>query len=45
MGYAAWQNNKRVKITGPRNRMMAGLAPFPPRTTLLRMVRNIQSPV
>jgi short-subunit dehydrogenase len=45
MGYSAWQNNKRVKITGLRNRITATLAPFLPRTTLLGIVRNIQSPV
>lgn len=45
MGYKAWQNNKRVKITGLRNRIMATLAPFLPRTTLPGIVRNIQSPV
>jgi len=44
-GYNAWQNNKRVMITGFRNRMTARLAPFLPRTTLLRIVRNIQSPI
>ena len=44
MGYSAWQNNKRVKITGLRNRITATLAPFLPRTTLLRIVRTIQSP-
>ena len=44
MGYNAWQYNKRVKITGLRNRLTATLAPFLPRTTLLRIVRNIQSP-
>ena len=45
MGYDAWQNNKRVKITGLRNRVTAALVPFLPRATLLGIVRNIQSPV
>jgi len=45
MGYAAWQNNKRVKVTGLRNRVMATLAAFLPRVTLLGMVRNMQSPI
>jgi short-subunit dehydrogenase len=45
MGYNAWQANKRVMITGFRNRLTARLAPFLPRTTLLRIVRNIQSPI
>jgi short-subunit dehydrogenase len=44
-GYQAWQANKRVMITGGRNRMLARIAPFMPRGSLLRMVRNIQSPV
>ena len=45
LGYNAWQSNKRVMITGFRNRLTARLAPFLPRTTLLRIVRNIQSPI
>ena len=45
MGYNAWRANKRVMITGFRNRLTARLAPFLPRTTLLRIVRNIQSPI
>ncbi|MEQ1754754.1 MAG: SDR family oxidoreductase [Micropepsaceae bacterium] len=44
-GYNAWQANKRVMITGFRNRMIAALGPFLPRKMLLRMVRNMQSPV
>jgi short-subunit dehydrogenase len=43
-GYRGFVNNKRVVITGARNAVMARLAPFVPRATLLRMVRNIQSP-
>jgi uncharacterized protein len=43
-GYNGWRANKRVVITGFRNRMLARVAPFVPRTTLLRMVRNLQSP-
>ena len=45
MGYDAWQDNKRVEVTGLRNRMMASLVPFMPRATLLRAVRNLQSPI
>jgi uncharacterized protein len=45
MGYEAWQANKRVEVTGLRNRVMASLVRFLPRTTLLRAVRNLQSPL
>jgi short-subunit dehydrogenase len=45
MGYDAWQNNTRVVVTGLRNRVIASLVPFLPRTTLLRIVRNLQSPI
>ena len=45
IGYQAWQNNKRVIVTGSRNRLMATLVPFLPRTTTLRAVRNLQSPI
>ncbi|MCE9522659.1 MAG: SDR family oxidoreductase [Alphaproteobacteria bacterium] len=44
-GYNAWKANKRVMITGLRNRMTARLVPFLPRATLLKIVRNIQSPL
>src|SRR3954452_3314420 len=45
MGYEAWQSKKRVAITGMRNRVTASLVPYLPRTTLLRIVRNLQSPI
>jgi short-subunit dehydrogenase len=45
LGYDAWQDNQRVEITGMRNRITASLVPFLPRTTLLRIVRNLQSPI
>jgi uncharacterized protein len=45
MGYEGWQANRRVIVTGTRNRVMASLVPFMPRTTLLRLVRNLQSPL
>jgi short-subunit dehydrogenase len=44
MGYRAFQNNKRVMITGGRNKLLARLAPFLPRTMLLSTVHNLQSP-
>jgi uncharacterized protein len=45
MGYDAWQNNRRVEVTGLRNRLTASLVPFLPRPLLLRLVRNLQSPI
>jgi uncharacterized protein len=45
MGYDAWQANKRVEVTGLRNRLTASLVAYLPRTTLLRLVRNLQSPI
>jgi short-subunit dehydrogenase len=45
MGYRGWQRNRRVVITGARNRMLARLVPFLPRKTLLGIVHNMQSPV
>jgi short-subunit dehydrogenase len=44
MGYRAFRNNKRVMITGGRNKLLARLAPFLPRTMLLSTVHNLQSP-
>jgi uncharacterized protein len=44
MGYEAWRRNQRVKVTGGRNAFQAGLVKYIPRETLLKMVRNIQSP-
>ncbi len=44
MGYEAWKRNQRVKVTGGRNAFQAGLVKHIPRETLLKMVRNIQSP-
>src|SRR4051794_21364479 len=45
MGYDAWQANRRVMVTGTRNRVMASLVSFLPRTAVLRLVRNLQSPL
>src|SRR6185503_17660704 len=44
-GYRAWKDNKRVEITGLRNRVMAAAGQFLPRTTVLGIVRNLQSPI
>jgi len=43
-GYAGLRNNKRVVITGKGNQRTARMVPFLPRTMVLKMVRNIQSP-
>jgi len=45
LGYEAWRANRRVIVTGTRNRVMASLVAFMPRTTVLRLVRNLQSPL
>jgi short-subunit dehydrogenase len=44
MGYRGFQTNRRVVITGARNRVLARLAPWLPRTAVLSMVNNLQSP-
>ncbi len=44
-GYRGWQANKRVVVTGARNRVFAELAQILPRSVVLRMVRYIQTPV
>ena len=43
-GYRGFQRNTRVVITGLRNRFLARMTPFLPRTTLLGIVHNMQSP-
>jgi short-subunit dehydrogenase len=43
-GYRGWRKNKRVVITGTRNKMLARLTPFLPRKTLLGIVHTMQSP-
>lgn len=43
-GYRGWRRKKRVVITGARNRVGAELAQILPRSVILRLVRNIQSP-
>jgi uncharacterized protein len=43
-GYAGFRQNQRVVITGKGNQRNARLVPFLPRTTVLKMVHNMQSP-
>jgi short-subunit dehydrogenase len=45
LGYRAWKANKRVAITGLRNRVLAAAIPFVPRAAVLSVVRNLQSPL
>jgi short-subunit dehydrogenase len=45
LGYRAWKDDKRVEVTGLRNRVMAAVIPFLPRKALLGVVRNLQSPL
>jgi len=45
LGYVAWKDDKRVEITGVRNRVMASLIPFMPRKAVLGIVNNLQSPL
>jgi uncharacterized protein len=44
-GYAAFQANQRVLITGARNRLLARLVPYLPRRTVLDIAHRIQSPL
>jgi uncharacterized protein len=43
-GYRGWQANRRVVITGSRNRLLAELVQVLPRRMVLRVVRYIQTP-
>jgi short-subunit dehydrogenase len=43
-GYRAFQNDERVVVTGARNKLVAQLVPLLPRRTVLRAVRQLQSP-
>jgi short-subunit dehydrogenase len=45
LGYRAWKANKRVEVTGLRNRVLAAAVPFMPRAALLGAVRTLQSPL
>jgi len=44
IGYRAFHKNRRVVITGARNKVLAGIAQTLPKSTVLRMVKNMQSP-
>ncbi|MBI3676460.1 MAG: SDR family oxidoreductase [Proteobacteria bacterium] len=44
-GYRAFQKNQRVLITGFRNRALARLVPYLPRTTILNIAHRLQSPI
>jgi short-subunit dehydrogenase len=43
-GYRGWQRNRRVVVTGARNKLLAQVAQVLPRRAVLRMVRELQSP-
>jgi len=43
LGYRAFQANKRVKVTGAANAIMAGSVGFVPRTIVLRTARQLLS--
>lgn len=43
-GYEGWKRNQRIVVTGMSNKLIAGVGKFIPRKTLLKMVRNLQSP-
>ena len=44
MGYQAWQQNRRVIVTGARNAIGAALMPFLPRRAVLSIIARMQSP-
>jgi short-subunit dehydrogenase len=44
LAYRGFKANKRVVVTGFRNKLLAGFAPFLPRRRLLALVYNLQSP-
>jgi short-subunit dehydrogenase len=44
-GYRAFQENRRVLITGMRNRMLARMVPYLPRRAVLDIAHRIQSPL
>jgi short-subunit dehydrogenase len=43
-GYRGWKRNKRVVVTGARNKMLAAMTRFIPKKTLLGIVHTMQSP-
>jgi hypothetical protein len=45
LGYRGWKANKRVEVTGLRNRVLAAAIPFVPRKTALGILRGLQSPL
>jgi short-subunit dehydrogenase len=45
LGFKAFKENKRVEVTGLRNWIVASAVPFLPRTAVLSVVRNLQSPL
>jgi uncharacterized protein len=45
LGFRAWKANKRVEITGLRNRVVARAVAFLPRKAVLGVVRTLQSPL
>lgn len=45
LGFRAWKEDKRVEITGLRNRVVAAAVPFMPRKAVLSVVRTLQSDV
>ncbi len=45
LGYAGFAANKRVVVTGARNRLLATLVPFLPRETVLKIARGLQEPI
>jgi short-subunit dehydrogenase len=44
MGYQAWQQNRRVIVTGSRNAFAASMMRFLPRRTVLSIIHRLQSP-
>ena len=44
MGYRAWQENRRVIVTGMRNAVAVSLTRFLPRSMVLAIVHRLQSP-
>ena len=43
LGYSAFQANRRVKVAGAANAIMAGTAPLMPRAMVLRVGRKLLS--
>jgi hypothetical protein len=44
-GYRGFQENRRVVITGARNRLLARAVPFVPRRRILDLAYRLMSPV